>query len=101
MATLGRPVSPATVGRVTEDSPAAAARLEPGETVTAVDGRPIAFWEDLYRAISASQGRALRLSIVRDGATRAVEITQRKNTVRATIFKEQRGEWVLGIAQKQ
>ena len=37
LATMGRPVSPAIVGRVTEDSPAAAARLQPSDVVTAVD----------------------------------------------------------------
>src|ERR1700716_1654649 len=97
LATMGRPVSPAIVGRVTEDSPAAAAGLQPGDTVAAVDARPIAFWEDLYRAISASHGRPLRLTIVRDGVPREVEIAPRKTTVRDPIFREQREEWDLGI----
>jgi regulator of sigma E protease len=94
---MGRPVSPAIVGRVAEDSPAAAAKLVSGDTVTTVDGRPIAFWEELYRAIMASQGRPLKLTVVHDGATREVEITPRKTTVRDPIFKEQREEWDLGI----
>jgi regulator of sigma E protease len=97
LATMGRPVSPAIVGRVAEDSPAAAAKLASGDTVTTVDGRPIAFWEELYRAIMASQGRPLKLTVVHDGTTRDVEITPRKTTVRDPIFKEQREEWDLGI----
>ncbi len=40
LATLGRPVSPAIVGRVAEDGPAVAARLQSGDIVAAVDGRP-------------------------------------------------------------
>jgi regulator of sigma E protease len=97
LATMGRPVSPAIVGRVAEDGPAAAAKLQSGDTVTSVDGRPIAFWEELYRAIMASQGRPLKLTVVRDGATRDVEITPRKIAVRDPIFKEQREEWDLGV----
>ncbi len=97
LATIGRPVSPAIVGRVADDGPAAAAGLQPGDTVESIDGRPIAFWEELYRAIMNSQGQPLRLGIVRDGAKREVEITPRRVTVRDPIFKEEREEWDLGI----
>ena len=97
LATIGRPVSPAIVGRVADDGPAAAARLQPGDTVESIDGRPIAFWEELYRAIMNSQGHPLRLGIVREGAKREVEITPRRVTVRDPIFKEEREEWDLGI----
>ena len=97
LATLGRPVSPAMVGRVAEDGPAAAARLAPGDTITAIDGRPIEFWEELYRAVMSSQGRPLQLRILHNGATRDVEITPRKTTVRDPIFKEQREEWDIGV----
>lgn len=97
LATMGRPVSPAIVGRVAEDSPAAAAKLQSGDTVASVDGRPIAFWEELYRATMASQGRPLKLAVVHDGTTRDLEITPRKTTVRDPIFKEEREEWDLGI----
>jgi regulator of sigma E protease len=97
LATIGRPVSPAIVGRVADDGPAAVAQLQPGDTVGSIDGRPIAFWEELYRAIMNSQGRPLRLGIVRDGAKREVEITPRRVTVRDPIFKEEREEWDLGL----
>lgn len=97
LATIGRPVSPAIVGRVAEDGPAATSGLQPGDTVASIDGHPIAFWEELYRAIMNSQGRPLRLAIVRDGAKRDVEITPRRTTVRDPIFKEEREEWDLGI----
>src|SRR5258705_9187486 len=100
LATIGRPVSPAIVGRVADDGPAAAARLQPGDTVVSIDGRPIAFWEELYRAIMNSQGQPLRLGIVRDGAKREVEITPRRGTVSDPIFKEEREEWDRGTGQQ-
>src|SRR4029453_9102394 len=70
LATLGRPVSPAIVGRVAEDGPAVAARLQSGDIVAAVDGRPIEFWEEVHRAIASSQGNTLRLTVVREGTPR-------------------------------
>jgi regulator of sigma E protease len=97
LATLGRQVSPAIIGRIAEDGPAAAARLQPGDTVAAIDGRPVSFWEDIQRAIASSQGRPLRLTIARDSAQRDVEITPRRISVRDPIFKEQREEWDLGV----
>src|SRR4030095_16893065 len=56
LATVGRPVWAAVAGRVTADAPAAA-DLRADDVVTAIDGRPIAFWEDLDRAVAGSQGR--------------------------------------------
>src|SRR5258705_12828365 len=87
LATIGRPVSPAIVGRVADDGPAAAAGLQPGDTVESIDGRPIAFWEELYRAIMNSQGQPLRLGIVRDGAKREVESTPPRLQLRAALAK--------------
>src|SRR5690242_21470649 len=43
LATLGRPVWPAVVGRVSEGTPAAAAGLRVGDVITAIDGRPVRF----------------------------------------------------------
>jgi len=43
LATAGRPVWPAVLGRVAPDGPAAAAGLQPGDVVTAIDGRPIEY----------------------------------------------------------
>ena len=96
LATVGRPVWPAIVGRVADDGPATTAGLQSGDGISAVDGRPIAYWEDLDRALAASQGRALRLTITRGGASREVQIVPRRITTRDPIFKEQHEVWDLG-----
>jgi regulator of sigma E protease len=88
-------VWPAVVGRVAADGPAAA-DLRADDVVTAVDGRPIAFWEDLDRAVAGSQGRPLRLTAMRGSERREVQITPRRTAVRDPIFKEQREIWDLG-----
>jgi regulator of sigma E protease len=95
LATVGRPVWPAVVGRVAADGPVAA-ELQAGDVVTVVDGRRIEFWEDLDRAIAASEGRPLRLSVTRGTEQREIQIAPRRTTVRDPIFKEQREVWDLG-----
>jgi regulator of sigma E protease len=96
LATLGRPVWPAAVGRVAEGGPSAAAGLRTGDVVTAVDGRATAYWEDFDRALTGSGGRTLELRVRRDGAERTVSVTPRRRTVPDPIFREPRESWDIG-----
>jgi len=96
LATLGRPVWPATVGRVTPDSPSAAAGLQTGDTVVAANGRPIKYWEDLDHALGTSAGRPLELRVRRDGTERTVTVTPRLRTAPDPIFREPRETWDVG-----
>jgi regulator of sigma E protease len=96
LATLGRPVWPAVVGRVTEGSPAATAGLKTGDVVTAVGGQPVSYWEDLDRAIAAADGRPLQLRVRQDGAERAVTVTPQRRTATDPIFRESRESWDIG-----
>jgi regulator of sigma E protease len=95
-ATIGRPVWPAAVGRVTDDSPAAAVGLRPGDVVTAVNGRRVAHWEDVERAVSASAGRPLELKVRRDGIEQTVAVTPKLVATRDPIFREPKETWELG-----
>jgi len=55
------------VGGVAQGSPAEHAGLEIGDTIVSVDGRVIATWEELSKAVTASGGQALRLEVERAG----------------------------------
>lgn len=55
----------AVVGGVLAGSPAAEARLEPGDRVVEIDGHAIRYWEDLERIVDASAGKSLRFTIRR------------------------------------
>ena len=96
LVTLGRPVWPAAVGKVAESSPAAAAGLRTGDTIVALNGQPVAYWEDLERAIAASHGRPLELRVRRDGVERTVGVSPRLRTVPDPIFREPRETWDIG-----
>jgi regulator of sigma E protease len=97
LASVGRPVWPPVVGRVATDSPAAAAGLQTGDTIVSAEGRRVAHWEDLDRAIASSSGRPLRLTLARAGDTRDVTVTPRLIEVRDPIFKDVHRTWEIGI----
>jgi regulator of sigma E protease len=97
LATVGRPVWPAIVGRVAPDSPAAAAGLRTADRIVSVDGRPVAHWEDLDRAIASSAGRSLALGVSREGSTVEVTTAPRLVEARDPVFKEAHQTWDLGI----
>lgn len=99
LGTMGRPVWPAAVGRVTEGSPAAAAGLRTGDVVVAADGRAVQYWEDLDRVIAGSDGQPIRLRVRRDGE-QTVTVTPRQTTVRDPIFKDERRVWEIGAGPK-
>ena len=96
LATIGRPVWPAVIGRVADDGPAIAAGLRTGDAIAAVDGRPVSYWEDLDHAIAGSAGRALQLTVSRASDQRTIAVTPRRTTTRDPIFKEAREIWDLG-----
>ena len=94
--TIGRPVWPAVIGRVTEGSPAAAGGLQAGDTVTAIDGRPVRIWEDIDQRVAAADGRPLEVRVRRGGIEQTVTVTPRKTVVTDPIFKEPRELWDFG-----
>ena len=96
LATLGRAVWPATVGKVADGSPAAIAGLRTGDTIVAVNGRPVAYWEDLDRALVGSAGRQLELRVRHDGAERTMTVTPRLRSVPDPVFREPRESWDIG-----
>jgi regulator of sigma E protease len=73
--TIGRQLVPARIDEVVPDSAAAAAGLQAGDLIVAIDGRPVAGFIDLQRIVSGSAGRTLTLSIDRDGARKDVTAT--------------------------
>ncbi|HYZ63815.1 MAG TPA: RIP metalloprotease RseP [Acetobacteraceae bacterium] len=73
-ATAGRPVSVPVIGDVMPDSAAAHAGLEAGDRVLAIDGAPVARFEDLQRIVAGNPDRKLVLRVQRDGAEQTVTV---------------------------
>jgi regulator of sigma E protease len=94
-AILGRPMTPAVVGRVTDGAPAAQAGLRPGDRLAAVDGQPIRHWEDLLQAVYDGRGRPLSLTVEGPGGSRQVTLTPARTRVR-DLFGDERETWDVG-----
>jgi regulator of sigma E protease len=57
-------LTPATIGSVFPDRPADG-KLEPGDVVTAIDGKPISTFYDLSRIVEQNPGRDLKFTVKR------------------------------------
>ena len=79
---VGRPFTPASVGNVAEDSPAAAAGLLPFDRVVSVNGDEIESFEELRTIERESAGVELSLTVERDGQVLELPMTP------ATVTRE-------------
>lgn len=66
---------PAVFGTVNRNGPAAAAGLQAGDEVLAVDGRAIGKWSDFVRVVRLSPGQPLALQLRRDGRQITLTVT--------------------------
>ena len=62
---LGKPSASARVASVQADSAAAAAGIQPGDIITAIDGKEIESFSDMQRIVSTKAGQTLLLTIKR------------------------------------
>ena len=93
MISPSQPVEPPVIAEITSGSAADAAGVQVGDVIQSVDGVPVAQFPDLQRIVSSSEGRQLRLGILRNGesleilaAPRATEFTDPAGT-RNTAFR--------------
>ncbi|MCB1884451.1 MAG: RIP metalloprotease RseP [Geminicoccaceae bacterium] len=77
----GRPFTPAVVGEVVGNSPAAAAGLRGGDRIEAVDGVATDSFEALQAEVRDRAGEPLTFTVLRDGRTLDVPITPRMETI--------------------
>ena len=78
MAARGPHLMPAQVVGVAPQSAAYEAGLQAGDVITAVDGQPIAVFDQLKEVVEASGGRSLPLDVWRAGETRHVTLTPKR-----------------------
>lgn len=91
------PSEAAKVGGVTENMPAAKGGIQADDVVSAIDGRPIATWDDLSAAIRASEGREVELTIQRGSESVAVRVIPESRPEK-NIFGEEVGTaFLIGV----
>ena len=77
------------VAAVSSKTPAAAAGLQPGDKIVAVNGKHVATFDALSRLIRASHGKPITITVNRTGRT--VTLGPRKT------IKSQDGRWIWGF----
>ena len=70
-----QPYRPAVVGQVLPGRPAAQAGIQPGDTVTAVGGRPVRQWYDLVELLQTNGGRPLSIEVARGSRHLTYDVT--------------------------
>jgi regulator of sigma E protease len=93
----GVPVLTAKVGEVQADSAAAAAGIHSGDTITAIDGKPISEWEQIRTTVQELGGKTLTLTLKRDGEPVTLPVTPRHSTTK-NLFGEDVQVWLIGIS---
>lgn len=86
-----------TIGEVSEGGPAYHARLQTGDRVEAIDGRPIRTWDEMAQLISGSEGRKLRFTIRRNSSVLDVEIKP-ELLLTKSIFGEDVKRYLIGVS---
>jgi regulator of sigma E protease len=84
------------VGQVREGSPAAAAGVEKGDVILAVDGRSVATWEELKTLVEDRAGDPLAFLLRRGERTLELTVTPEASTVK-NIFGEEVRTALIGI----
>jgi len=101
LAALG--VIPATilVHDVNPELPAAAAGLESGDLILAVEGKPVGSFASFAETVRASGGSPLAITYARDGATHTVDIAPKETTVPGPYEIEGMDQkvYLIGITQ--
>jgi regulator of sigma E protease len=73
----GKLVTPPVAGGIEASSAAAAAGLQTGDRIVAIDGRPIETFGDIPMAVAHRPGEAMQVRIARGGSEQVVELTPR------------------------
>jgi regulator of sigma E protease len=94
----GKPSATARVDTVQPESAAAAAGLQPGDVVVAIDGRPINSFNEMQRIVSTSAGRQLMIEIDRDGERKTLQAVPMLRESKDSFGNVQRNG-VLGITR--
>ncbi|WP_436535153.1 M50 family metallopeptidase [Actinoplanes sp. HUAS TT8] len=76
---IGVSTAQPVVQQVVEVSPAVTAGLRSGDRIVSYDGSPVSSWTELTGRIRDDAGRAVTLTVVRDGVTLAVPLTMGRN----------------------
>lgn len=74
------------VAEVVDNGPAAAAGVLAGDTLKAIDGEPLADWQQLVSVVQASPEIPMELQVVREGQTLSLTLTPERRESRDRVI---------------
>jgi regulator of sigma E protease len=87
-----------SIGGVQENSPAQAAGLQAGDMIAAIDGVPVANWDEMAALITGSEGNPIAITIQRpEWDSFTVSVTPQTTTSK-NIFGEDIQRHIIGIS---
>jgi regulator of sigma E protease len=90
------PYVPTRIHQVQEGSPAAAAGLQSGDLIVAIDGRSVRRFHELRERIMSSDGAAMEFSVNRDGNLVRIRVTPRAR-VEVGEYGDEIRHWQIGV----
>jgi regulator of sigma E protease len=93
---LGEPRTPPVVAQVEQGTPAAAAGIQAGDRILAIDGNEIGRFEDISRHVVLHPGKQVTVRYARGGVEREVE-TRLKLNVQRDKFGNEFRSGLLGV----
>lgn len=88
------------IGQVNEGSPAYEAGIEAGDRVVAIDGTPVASWNDILTTVTQSDGKELVFRVARNGEELELPITPEMSSVSNIFGEEVEQRFMIGITKK-
>lgn len=99
---IGVPMLSNEVGQVLKGYPAEKAGIKVGDTVLAINGNKVLYWDDIVLAIKEGSkgGASLKLDMQREGGNLTLEVKPEMSTVK-NIFGQTISRPMLGIAPRE
>jgi regulator of sigma E protease len=87
------------VAGVTPEMAAATAGLQPGDLITALDGKPVGTWDELAEGIRESGGQAIQMTVERGDGSLVLTVTPERREAK-DLFGEVTGEmYLIGVVR--
>lgn len=80
---MGSPIT--TLNGVVDNSPAQAAGIMAGDKIEMINGEKTKSWEDVTSILSKSDGKEVKITINRDGATKEINVTPQQKDGRFVV----------------